>query len=92
VSRVIIDEEQLKEFALWQQHITSFAELRDVDKLCRYALTLSSGDFEKEYDFVDWERAIEFALISLARSRWISEELYLLRMYRIYQTKQEGTR
>lgn len=92
VSRVIIDEEQLRKFDIWQQYITCMSELRDVDKLCRYALTLSSGDFAKCYRFVDWERAIEFALISLARSKQMSEGLYLLRVDRIYNNKQEGTR
>lgn len=84
VSRVIIDQEQLRKFDLWQQHITCMSELRDTSKLCRYALTLSSSAFTKRYRFVDWEAAIEFALISMARSRWISEELYLMRLEQIY--------
>ena len=92
VSRIIVDEEQLKKFDLWQQHITCMAELRDIDKLCRCALTLSSGDFAKRYHFVDWERAVEFALISLARSKQVSEGLYLLRADCIYNKRQEGSR
>ncbi|VXB52883.1 hypothetical protein EXIGUO8H_20366 [Exiguobacterium sp. 8H] len=90
VSLVFIDEEQLRKFDIWKQYITCMSELRDVDKLCRCALTLSSVDFAKHYRFVDWERAVEFALISLARSKRMSEGLYLLRMDRIYQTEQEG--